>query len=166
MPPDLPPPELLPPDWLPLQQSPTDKLPPDQPHLSTSPILIDHGLEVYVPTRSITVSMYISEFTWPQPRSASPNLLNYRLQVHLWVPSISQSPSASQKSFNPDLQVHLLVHWIPQSASPSSISLDPSLLVCLWVHSISVSKCISKHPWSWPPSTFSRSDGGYPEMEG
>jgi len=70
MPPDLLPPDTLPPDWPLLDCSPSDQLPP-----STPPIFIDHAVQVHHgvylisgsmnrQTHSITVSEYISEFTW------------------------------------------------------------------------------------------------------
>jgi len=141
MPPDLLPPDSLPPDWLPPDWAPSDQSPPDQPPPSTPSILIDYGLQVYLPTRSITASKCISEFTWSRPPSASPNSLNYNLQVHLWVHLISRSPSASSNLLDRGLQVHL------------------------WVNSISVSKCISKHAQSWPPISPSKSDGGCAEIQ-
>jgi len=113
MPPDLlPPPDSLPPDSLPTDSLPPDWPPsdqslPDQPPPSTPPILIDHGLQVYLLTRSITASKCISEFTRSRPPSASPNSLNHGLQVHLWVHSISRSPSAAPNTLDHGLQVHL-----------------------------------------------------------
>jgi len=142
MPSNLPPPQLLPPDWLapdwpPLDQSPTNQLPPDTP-----PILINHHLQVYLPTPSIIASKCISEYTQSGPTSACPNSLNHSLDVHLWVHSISQSANASPESLNPGVEVHL------------------------WVHSISVSKVISNHAQSLPSSTSSGSNPSCAENKG
>ena len=57
MPPRLPPPDSLPPDWPPSDQSP--------------PILIDHGHQVHLQTRSMTAYKCILEFTRSRPPSAS-----------------------------------------------------------------------------------------------
>jgi len=66
----------------------------------------------------LTASKYSSNLARSWPPSASPNSLNYGLQVHLWVHSISVSkcvstfarsrrPSASLSSLDRSLQVHL-----------------------------------------------------------
>jgi len=88
LPPDSLTPDSLPLDWLPPDGLPWDQSPPDRLPPSTPPIVIDNGLQVYLPTRSITASKCISEFTLSRPPSASPNLLTQGLQVHLWVHSI------------------------------------------------------------------------------
>jgi len=126
MPPDLPPPDSLALDWLPPDWPPSHQLPPDQPPPCTPPIVIDHGLKIWLLTRSITASNCISEFTRSQPPRASPNSVKHDLPVHLWVQSISQSLSASPNS------------------------LDPGLQALLSVQSISVSQSISKHAQSRP----------------
>ena len=85
MPPDLPLPDSSPRDWVPPDWLPLDQRPLDRPSPSTRPTVIDHGLQVYLSTLSITVSMCISEFTRSRPPSGSPNKLDHGLQVHLWV---------------------------------------------------------------------------------
>ena len=80
------PPNLPPPDWPPSAGSL-----PNLPSPSTPSTLFDHGLQVYLPTRSITAAKCISEFTRSWPPSASPNSINHSLLVHLWVHSISVS---------------------------------------------------------------------------
>ena len=67
------PPDSPPPDWPPSDQSLPHRMPP-----STPPILFDHGLHVYLPTRSITASKYIS-----------PNSLSHGHRVHLHTRSIT-----------------------------------------------------------------------------
>jgi len=89
LPPDWPPPDFLRPDSLPADWPPSDQSPPDHPRPSTPPILIDHGLQVYLWTCSTSASKCISEFTWSRPPSASPISLVCGLQVHLWGNSIS-----------------------------------------------------------------------------
>jgi len=83
---------------------PPDLPPPDRPPAITPPILIDHGLQVHLQTRSITASKWISEFTQSRspklarshPSSASRSSLALGLQVHLWVHSISVSNCISK----------------------------------------------------------------------
>jgi len=94
------PPNPQPPDWLPRDWLPSDQSPPDQRPPSTPPVMIDHGLQAYLPTRAITASKCISEFTRSRPPSASRNSLNHGLQGHLWVHSISRSPSGPPNSLN------------------------------------------------------------------
>jgi len=79
------------------------ELPPDWPPPSTPPISRDHGLQVSLQTHSITAYKSSFESTLSRPPCASPHSLNYRLQVHLWVNSITASPH----SLEPGLQVHL-----------------------------------------------------------
>ena len=73
---------------------------------------------MYLQTRSITASKCISRLARSRPPSASPNWLDYGLQMHLQIRSItaskciskfaqSQSPSLSLKSLDYGLQVHL-----------------------------------------------------------
>jgi len=67
-------------------------------------------------TSRSTSSKYSSNLnrSWP-PTSVSPNTLNYCFKVHLWVHSISRSPSASLSSLDFSLQVHLETHSITHS---------------------------------------------------
>jgi hypothetical protein len=66
------------PSCLPPQLLVPDTFPP-----STAPMTLDHGLKVYLQTRSITASKCISNLAqWPPP-SASRNSYHYTLQVHL-----------------------------------------------------------------------------------
>jgi len=58
-----------------------------RPPPSTRPISLNHSLQVYIQTRSITAS----KFARSQPPSASPNSLDYGLQVHLSTRSITAS---------------------------------------------------------------------------
>jgi len=129
LPPDSLPADWLPPDWthsdqLPPDQPPSDQLPPDQLPPSTTPILIDHGIQGYLLTRSNMASKCISEFTWSLHPSASRNSLNHSLQVHLWVYWISLSPSSSPNSLDPSLQLHLQTHSITASKCISEFTLS------------------------------------------
>ena len=72
---------------------------------SASPHSLDHSLQVYLSTRTITAS----KFARSRPPSAYPNSLDHSLGVYLWVPSIiifrrtsnySQAPPAA----SPDIQ--------------------------------------------------------------
>jgi len=135
LPPNSLPPDSLPPDWLPSDWLPSDQSHPDQPPPSIPPILLDDGLQVYLPSSLITASLNLP------PPSASRNPLDHGLQVHLWVRLISQSPSASRNSLYLGLQVHL------------------------WVPSFPVSKCISKRTGSQPQSMASRCDGRCTEIQ-
>jgi hypothetical protein len=83
---------------------------------------------------------YSSNLARSWPSSAAPNLLNYSLQVHLWVTQ-SQHPNASPNSLNHGLEVYL---WV---------QLDHGLQVHLQTHSITASKCIFEFPRSWLPSS-------------
>jgi len=125
-PPDWPPPDSLPPDWLRPDWPSSDQSPPRTP-----PILINHGLQVYLPRCSIMASKCISELTWSRPPRASPNLLNHGLQMHLRVHSISVSNCIPK-----------LAQSRPPCASLSS--LDLSLLVQLQTPSITAFKSICR----------------------
>jgi len=72
-----------------IESQPPSRLPPDLLPPSTSPILIDHGLQVYLPTCSPTASKCISEFTRCRPPSVSPNTLDHGLRVNLSLHSIA-----------------------------------------------------------------------------
>jgi len=143
-------------------------------YLSLSIYLVDHGLQVHLPTRSITASKCISTLAWSRPLSVSPNLLNQGLQVHLWV-TWSRPPSTSPNLLDHGLQGYL---WVtrsrPESSSPNSrsstaskcisnlVRLQPSspslsslshgLPVHLQTCSITASKCISTFTKESPPS--------------
>ena len=88
--PEVPPPEWSPPDWPPPDWPPPDWHPP-----STPPISLDHGLQVYLQTRSITASKSVTKLAQLQPPSASPHSLDYSLQVHLPPRSITASKCIS-----------------------------------------------------------------------
>jgi len=99
---------------------------------------------------------------WSMPSSASPNSLDYSLQVHLWVTK-SRPPCASLNSLDYSIQVHLWVHsiitstcictldqWRPPSSHDHGLQVHPQ--TCLIAASmcisefnlVSASKCISK----------------------
>jgi len=124
--------------------------------------------------RPLTASKYSSNLTWSRPPMASPNSLDYGLQVHLQTRPVtaskcnsklawSQPPSASPNSLDRSLQVYLQSPSITaskcisklaqsQQRSVSPNSLDYGLQVHLQTRSVTASKCISKLTWSRPPS--------------
>jgi len=124
---------------------------PDWPPSSTPPILIDHGLQVHIPTRLIIASKCISEFNLIsaskcisklarlRPPSASLSSLDHDFQVHLQTPLLTASKCISQLH-DLDVQMHLPTRLIPASKCISESN------------SILASKCISKLTWSRPPS--------------
>ena len=142
---------------LPPNLPPSDQLPPSTPR-----ILIDHGLQVQLQTRSITASKCISE------------ILDLGLQMHLQTCSITASKCISE-FHDLGLQVHLQTRSIMASkciskhilSRPPSASLSYSISAfkCMSNHAlsrapsasrsytISASKCISKLSQSWPPSS-------------
>jgi len=98
----------------------------DQSPPSTPPILIDHGLAVYLESSAMMASKGISEFTRSWPPSACPNSLDPGLKVHLHIRSITASkcistlirsgpPSTSLSSLDLGLQVHLQTRSIRAS---------------------------------------------------
>jgi len=105
---------------------------------SASPTSFDHDLHMNL--RS----------TWSRPQSASPNLLDSGLKVHLWVQSTTVSkcisiPDRSRpRSLHDDgLQVHpCITRSRPPNASPNP--LDLGLQVHLQTRSITACKCISE----------------------
>ena len=117
------------------------RLPPNRLPPSTRPISLDHGLQMYLQTRSITASKCISKLTRSRPPSVSPDSLDYGLQVHLWVHYLGVQVQLQTRSITASKCITELTRPRPPSASPNS--LDPGLKVHLWVQSISVSKCIS-----------------------
>ena len=137
-------------------------LPSNQPPPSTSPISLDHSLEVHVQTGSVIASKCISEFTQSQHLSTTPILLNHGLKAHQWATSIPISnciikfarwwrQSASLSSIDLGLQVHLLCPH------------DLSLQVHLETRSITASLCIINHDWSQcRSSSLSSHDLGLP----
>jgi len=90
----------------------------------------DHGFEVHLRTRSITISECISNFTRFGHPSVSPNLLELRLQVYPPAHSITASKCISKYAQLP-----------PPSASLTS--LDHGLGVYLQIPSITASQFIS-----------------------
>jgi hypothetical protein len=140
---------------------PPELQPADCQPQSTLPISLDAGLQVHLPTYSITASKCISELTHLQP----PSVHDHGLQVHIQTLSITTSKCISELArlwpaslHNHGLQMHLQTHLImaskcisrlarswPPSASPSF--LDHSLQVGM----ITASKCISRLAQSEPP---------------
>jgi len=102
---------------------------------SASPNSLDHRLQVYLQTPSITASKCISKLAQSQPPSVSPNSVDYGLQVR----TITASKCIPEFTRS----------W-PPSASLSS--LDLGLQVHLQTHSVTASKYISKLAQLWPPS--------------
>ena len=102
---------------------------------STRPISLDHGLQVYLQTRSIMASKCISKLARSRPPSTSPNSLNHGLQVRLQTRSITASMCISK-----------LTRLRPPSESTDSLDYG------LQVRTIMASKCISKLARSRPPS--------------
>jgi len=133
---------------------------------SASPILFDHGIQVYLQTRSITAFKCISKLARLRPTCSH----EHALQVHLQSCSITASkcnsnlarsrpPSISPNSLDYGLQVCTsvaskcisnLAGSLPPSESP--ISLDHGLQVPLQTPSITASKCISEFTRSQPLS--------------
>jgi len=114
-----------------------------RPPPSTHQISLDHGLQVYLHTRSITASKCISKLARSRPPSASPNSLDHGPQVYLQTRSITACKFA--RSWPPSAYLHTrsitaskciskLARLPPPSASPKS--LDHGLGVYLWVHLI------------------------------
>jgi len=104
---------------------------------SVSPNSLDHGLQVYLQTRSITASKCISKLARSRPPSVSPDSLDYGLQVRTIMASMcisklarSQPPSASLSSLDLSLKVHLQTRSITASK-------------CISEFMITASKCIS-----------------------
>jgi len=95
---------------------------------------------VYPPTRSITASKCISEFTLSRPPSASPNSLNHGFQVHLLVHLILASKCINQ------------THSITASKCISEFTRSLGLQVHLQTRSSLASKCISEFTRSQSPS--------------
>jgi len=158
MPPNLPPPDSLPPDW-----PPSDQLPPDQPPPSTPPILINHGLQVYLPNthnygfqvnlwvHSISASLFIS--TLAQSRLPSASLSSLDLSVSKCISKLARSrpPSISLSTLDFDLHVQVQTRLIPASECISKLAPlgspclhDHDLQVHLQTHSITASKYIFK----------------------
>ena len=79
----------------------------------------------------LTASLYFSNLARSWPPSASPNLLDHGLQVHLQTRLIAASKCSSKLAWS----------WHPYA---SLNSLDHGLAVSLWVHSIVIFGCTSK----------------------
>jgi len=134
---------------------------------SLSPNSLDLGLQVHLPTGSITASKSFSRITRSWHPSASLNSLDYGLQVSLqtrsimkleWIAMFTQSwpPSVHSNTLDYLLQVHIQIRTIrayqfarssASSASPHSPDRD-GLGVYLQTHSIKA----SNFGRSWPPS--------------
>ena len=140
--------------------------PPDWPPPSTPTISLDHCLQVYLQTRSITASQCISQLGRSQPPGVSPNSHDYGLHDRTipaskcisklaWSHPPSESPNSHQYSFElctitASKCIYKLTRSRPQSASPNS--LYHSLQVHLQPRAIAASKCITKLDWSRPQS--------------
>jgi len=84
-----------------------------------SPNSVNHGLQLYLRTPSITPS----KFAWPYPPSASPHSLDHDLGVHRLVHSITASKRISKYARLPPPSVSLT-------------ELNHGLGVYYWIHSI------------------------------
>jgi len=139
------------------------RLPPNLPPPSTPPILIYHGLQVYLWTCSISASMCISNLVRSRPPSASLSSLDHSLQLYHHTRSIMASKCISEVTQTCP-PVHL---WTRSITATKCISkLDHGLVIHLWVHMIPVCKCISNLVRSRPPSTSLKSNGGCTEIPG
>ena len=99
------------------------------------PSLYDHGLQVH-----------ISKATWSRPPSASPNSLDYGLQIRPIITSKIMSKHALLRppsSHDHVLQVHISKLNRPRHPNVSPNLLDYHLQVYLQLRSITASKCIS-----------------------
>jgi len=100
----------------------TSNLPQSRPP-SSSPQWVNHSLQVYLHTGSITACM----FTQWCPSSVSPHSLNYGLQVYIIELTWLRPPGVSPHSFHYSLQVHMILpsKWISKLAwsRPQSVSL-------------------------------------------
>ena len=131
---------------------------------SASPMSLDHSLQVFLQSRTITTSKCISQLT----RLRQPHSHGHGLQVHLQTslisaseciskPAGSQPPSVSPFSLDYGPQVCMIIasryiSKLAQSHSASLSSLDYELQVYHQIRSIPVSKCKSKLAQSWPQS--------------
>jgi hypothetical protein len=114
-------------------------------------------LQVLVQTSSITAA----KLTGSRPPSASPNSLDYTLQVRIIIASNCISPNSLDHSLQVYLQTPSLTASKPMSKltplrppSASPYWLDHSLQVHLQHCSITASKCISKLARLRPPSAL------------
>jgi len=103
----------------------------------------DHGLQVHLHTRLITISECISKFTRSRPPSVSPDSLDHGLQAHLQTRSITASKCISKltwlwssNSLDHGLQVHLQTRSI--TASKFARSCPPSASIHSLVHNLEV----------------------------
>jgi len=111
---------------------------------SASPNSLDHGVHVYLQTRSITASKFAQSWT----PSASPNSVDHdSLQVYLQTRSIMASMfaqswplGASPNSLDYGLQVHISI--LARSRPPSLH--EHGLPVHLLTRKITITECISK----------------------
>ena len=113
---------------------------------------------MHLQTRSIAASKFAR--SWPL--SASPNSLDYGLQVRLQTRSItipeciskftrSWPPSVSPNTLDYHLQVHLQTHSITASKCISILARSRSWGTSV-VHSITASQCVFKYARSCPRS--------------
>jgi len=112
------PPELPPPDW---------------PSRSTHPISLDHGLQVYPPTRSMTC--YRFALWWPPSAYHE----NYSIMAFKCIPKLTGLQPVSSRDGDLLLHVQTLLItacWLAQSWPPSAT---------LITRSITALKCITKH---------------------
>jgi hypothetical protein len=95
---------------------------------SASPVLLYNALHVYFLAHLITAS----KIPWSQPLGASPNSLNYSLQVYTIMTS--------------KVEISKLPWSWPPSVSPNWLD------HCLQIHTIMAGKWISRVTWSLPRS--------------
>jgi len=95
-----------------------ESLPP-----SPSPNSVDHSLQVYLQTCTITAFKFISKLVQLRHPSASPNSHNYGLQVHLECCSITVSECISKftRSLRPFLSSNTLDYCLPRNLQTGSI---------------------------------------------
>ena len=106
-----------------LWRLPPEQPPPDWPPPGTAPISLDHGLQVHLQIRSITIGVCISMFTLLWPPRESPNSLEYGLQVNTitasnCISTITQSWPRSASLCS--LDYYLVKGWSWKADSPSS----------------------------------------------
>ena len=128
----------------------------------------NHGLQLYLQTRSIRISECISKFIRSRPPSESPITLDYGLQVRTITASKcifkltqSQPPSVSLNSHDRGFQVSTImaancISKLARSGSRSASlsSLDHGLEVYAQIHSIMASKFARSRPPSASPKSL------------
>jgi len=121
---------------------------------SASPNSLDHGLQVYLQTHSITAcklrtimaSKCISKLARSRPPSASLSSLDLSLQVHLQTHSITASKCISEFTITASKCISQLARLRPPSLHHHGLQLH------LQTGSITASKCISEITQSPSPS--------------